>query len=87
MFRDLQQNLHCGLPFSGIVLCLGQFGDVPRGVAKRDQRFPARQYDRIEKPLIPRHEFIPYGNLCRELGLLLRLAPFIVAAQSARKGK
>jgi hypothetical protein len=26
---------------------------VLRSVAERDQRFPARQFDRIEKPLIP----------------------------------
>jgi hypothetical protein len=53
MFRDLQQNLRCGLPLFGIVLCLGQFGDVLRGVAEDEQRLPARQYDRIEKLLIP----------------------------------
>jgi hypothetical protein len=29
-----------------------QFNDVLRGVAERDQRFPARQHDRIEKRLI-----------------------------------
>jgi len=55
MFYDQQQRLHRGLPFFGIVFRLGQFCDVERGVAKRDQRLPARQYDRIEKPLIPRH--------------------------------
>jgi hypothetical protein len=43
-----------GLPIFGIVFCLGQFSDVKFGVAERDQRFPARQYDRIEKLLIPR---------------------------------
>jgi hypothetical protein len=26
----------------------GQFGDVDRGVAERDQRFPAGQFNRIE---------------------------------------
>jgi len=41
------------------VLPRGQFRDVVCGVAKRDQRFPSRQYDRIEKPLIPRHNFDP----------------------------
>jgi hypothetical protein len=35
------------------VLCPGQLGDVLRRVAERDQQFPARQYDRIEKSLIP----------------------------------
>jgi hypothetical protein len=36
---------------------MGQFGDVRGGVTERDQRFPARHRDRIDKPLIPRHEF------------------------------
>jgi hypothetical protein len=35
-----------------------QFDDVLRGVAERDQRLPARQYDRIEEPLIPRHPLV-----------------------------
>ncbi len=38
---------------SFIVLCLGQLGNVLRGVAERDPQFSARQYDRIEKSLIP----------------------------------
>ncbi len=53
MFCNQQQRLHRGLPFFGIVFCLGQFSDVMCGVAARDQRFPARQCDRIEKLLIP----------------------------------
>jgi hypothetical protein len=53
MFCDQQWRFHPVLPFVGIVLCLGQFGNVFRSVAECDQRFPARQYDRIEKPLIP----------------------------------
>jgi hypothetical protein len=47
----------------GIVLSVGQFRDVERGVAKRDERLPAWQYDRIEKMLIPRHE-IPIPDHC-----------------------
>jgi hypothetical protein len=35
---------------------MGQFGDVRGGVTERDQRFPARHRDRIDKPLILRHE-------------------------------
>jgi hypothetical protein len=31
-----QQRLHCGLPFFGIVFGFGQFGDLERGVAKRE---------------------------------------------------
>jgi hypothetical protein len=31
------RNLHRGLPFFSIVFCLGQFGDVLRGVAERDE--------------------------------------------------
>jgi len=50
-----QQRLDRFLPFLGIVFCLGQLGDVFRGVAECDQRFPALQNDRIEEPLLPRH--------------------------------
>jgi hypothetical protein len=38
MFRNQQQRLHRGLPFFGIVFGLGQFGDIERRVAQRDQR-------------------------------------------------
>ena len=51
-----------GLPFVGVVLCLGQFGDVFCGVAQRDQGLPIRHYDRIEKPLIPGRD-----QFCRRL--------------------
>jgi hypothetical protein len=54
MFRNQQERRHCGLPFFGIVFCLGQFGDVERGVPERDHQLaPAGEHDRIEKPLIP----------------------------------
>jgi hypothetical protein len=36
MFGDVQSHLRRGLPFVGVVLCLGLFGDVERGVAARD---------------------------------------------------
>jgi hypothetical protein len=52
MFGNQHERLHRGLPFLGIVLRLRQVGDVEGRVAQGDQRFPARQYDRIEKPLI-----------------------------------
>jgi hypothetical protein len=56
MFRNQQQRLHCGLRFFGVVFGLGQFGDLARGVAEGDERrFPARQYDRIKKALVPLH--------------------------------
>jgi hypothetical protein len=29
--------ISCGLPFVGVVFCLGQFGDVFCGIAERDQ--------------------------------------------------
>ncbi|SRR5216683_5209372 len=32
--------------------------DVERGVAQRDQRLAAGQRDRIEEPLIPRHDLL-----------------------------
>ena len=53
MFGDEQQRLRRDPPFLGIVLRLGLLGNVLRGVAERDQQFSARQYDRIEKSLIP----------------------------------
>jgi len=62
-------SFHCGLPFFGIVFCLGQFGGVLRGIAERDQRFPARHRDRIDKPLIPRHEFAFAPNWWRNEGI------------------
>jgi hypothetical protein len=48
---------------------LGQFGDVRGGVTERDQRFPARHRDRIDKPLIPRHEFAFAPNWWRNEGI------------------
>jgi hypothetical protein len=42
IFCNRQRRLHCGLPFLGIVFCLGQFPDVLRGVADRDQSSLAR---------------------------------------------
>jgi hypothetical protein len=53
MLCNQQKSLHRGLPFFGIGFCFEKFGDVLRRVAERDQRFSARQCDRIEKPLIP----------------------------------
>ena len=51
---DQHQHRHRGLPFRGVVFGLGEFGDVERGVAERDQRLAPRQFDRIEKSLVPR---------------------------------
>ena len=39
------ERLHCGLPFVGIVLSLGQFGDVEGRVAQGDQLAPAGRFD------------------------------------------
>jgi len=54
LFCDQQQRFHRGLPFVGIVFGHGQLGDVRGDVTERDQRFPARRRDRIDKPLILR---------------------------------
>jgi hypothetical protein len=35
-----RESAHRSLPFIRIVFCLGQRGDIERGVAERDQRFP-----------------------------------------------
>jgi hypothetical protein len=40
--ESVRGNLHRGLPFFGIVFCLGQFSDVLRGVAERDHLRKAR---------------------------------------------
>ena len=53
-FRDQQQRFHRGLPFVGIVFCLGQFSDVLSSIAQRDQGL-AIDLDRIKKLLIPGH--------------------------------
>jgi hypothetical protein len=50
-----QQHLHCWLPFVGIPFgSLVMYSAESRNVQQR--LLSARQYDRIEKPLIPRHE-------------------------------
>jgi hypothetical protein len=54
MLGNQQQRFHRGLPFVGVVFALGQAGDVACRVAEGDQLFAVRQYDRIEKSLIPR---------------------------------
>ena len=71
MFDHQQESLHCRLPFFGIVFCLGQFRDVVRCVAERDQRFSARQYDWIEKLLIPCHLDQSQRQLTRRTGVHL----------------
>jgi hypothetical protein len=48
--ESVRGNLHRGLPFFGIVFCLGQFSDVLRGVAERDDLATSGKHDRIEKP-------------------------------------
>jgi hypothetical protein len=53
MSCNQQKSLHRGLPFFGIVFCLGQFSDVMCRIAEGEQRFSARRYDWIEKLLIP----------------------------------
>jgi hypothetical protein len=62
MFRNQQERRHRSLPFLRIVLSLGQFGDVERGVAERDRRLLVWDHDRIEKPLIPRHAALVYTS-------------------------
>ena len=62
-FRNEEERRHRGLPCFRIVLYLGQFSDEERGVAKRGQRLPARQYDRIVKPFDPTTPKLPrYAN-------------------------
>jgi hypothetical protein len=64
-----QERLHRGLPFFGIVFCLGQFSNALRGVTECDQRLSAWHHDRIEKPLIPGHERITALSPHSGLGL------------------
>jgi len=70
--ESVRGNLHRGLPFFGIVFCLGQFSDVLRGVAERDELATSGKHDRIEKPSIPRHK------LCRRPHYANLSAPFCV---------
>jgi hypothetical protein len=58
MLGNQQQCLHRGLPFFGVVFGLGQFGDVERGIAERDEFLALGQLDWIEKSLIPRHALL-----------------------------
>jgi len=51
-----------GFPLWQFTLGFRQFDDVLRGVTELDQRFSARQDDRIEKALIPRHNSPHYAN-------------------------
>ncbi len=97
MFCNEQMRLHCGLPFFGIVFCLGQLGDVERGVAERDPRLSARQHDWIEEPLIPRHgppqkqgpgslrgsEISPLTGHVADLPKLMRMTHFRLQADRA----
>ena len=53
--NEVKRRLHRGLPFRGIVFCLGQLCDVERGVAEPDQLATVRQLDWIRELLIPRH--------------------------------
>ena len=57
--ESVRGNLRRGLPFFGIVFCLGRFGEVLRGVAERDELATSGKHDRIENPFIPRHKLCP----------------------------
>ncbi len=63
--RGAAMNLGAGF-FRLWIVCSAA---AARGVAKRDQRFPARHRDRIDKPLIPRHEFAFAPNWWRNEGI------------------
>jgi hypothetical protein len=54
MLTDQHQPLYRGFPLWQFALGLRKLEDVLRGVAERGQLSPAGQFDRIEKPLIPR---------------------------------
>jgi hypothetical protein len=51
-----QQRFHRGLPFCGIVFCLGELHYVICGVAEGDELLALGQFDRIEKWLVPRQD-------------------------------
>jgi len=53
IFYNQQQRFHRCLPFFGIVLCLGQFGDVGTGVLQRGELATAPQRDRIVEAPLP----------------------------------
>jgi hypothetical protein len=55
MFGNQHERLHCSLPFLGIVFSLRQLGDAKRHVALGDQPLALRQFDRLGKGAVPRH--------------------------------
>ena len=57
--ESLRGNLHRGLPFFGIVFCLGQFSDVLRGVAEHDDLATSGKHDRIKKTVHPETQTLP----------------------------
>jgi hypothetical protein len=53
--RNGKKRFDRGLPFFGIVFCLGPFSDVKRGVAERDQLLAIGQRDSFVEPRCPAH--------------------------------
>ena len=53
-----RESAHRGRPSIRIVFCLGQLGDVERGVAEREQRFPvckwmsSLNYDQVSATIV-----------------------------------
>lgn len=58
-FCNQKQRFHRGLPFRRIMFCLGQLGDVERGVR---QRLTLGQRDWFGEFLIPRHKPLPVAR-------------------------
>ena len=66
--ESVRGDLHRGLPFFGIVFCLGKFSDVFRGVASVTT---SGKHDRIEKPFIPKTQTLPSPTLREPIRALL----------------
>jgi hypothetical protein len=69
--ESIRGNLHRGLPFFGIVFCLGQFSDVLRGVAERDELATSGKHDRIKKTVHPKTQTLPPPTLRQPIRALL----------------
>ena len=69
--ESIHGNLHRGLPFFGIVFCLGQFSDVLRGVADRGDLATSGKHDRIEKPSFQGHKLCSRPTLREPIRALL----------------
>ena len=66
--ESLRGNFHRGLPFFGIVFCLGQFSDVLRSVAERDELATSGKHDRIKTTVHPKTQTLSPAHTTAQRG-------------------